>query len=62
MNPIGDTGFTLDDFNSETIPEDLKSQINNFLWTVLGPDTSLRDADEIAMGLYTAIQATWEVA
>ena len=44
---------------AEAAPEDLKEQINAFLWTPLGPKTTLAEAEAIAAELHDRVLRTW---
>lgn len=49
------------DFDSEfeTFLEEGKVEINNLLWKYLPGDTTLREAEEIAIGIYHTISRKW---
>ena len=46
--------------NPRPRPEDLKRDINSFLWTQLPPDTTLCQAEDIASDLFHKINHEWE--
>ena len=44
----------------ERVSASLKEQINNLLWAVLPPSTTLYDADELAAKWYAEVMNRWE--
>ena len=51
---IGPCPFT------ESLPSHAKSDINNLLWTLLPPHTTLDRGEQIACAIYEAIRDEWE--
>jgi len=44
----------------EEMQEDTKVMINNLLWTILPPNTTLEKAELIAVEIYDKIRDLWE--
>lgn len=47
------------DTEVKAIPADLKVRINDLLWDVLPDDTTLRQADDLALQIFYAIVRAW---
>jgi len=56
-NTFPQVGFTL---LPEEIPEDLKEQINNFLWVNLPSSVTLGDAEIMAAKIHDLIYLSWQ--
>lgn len=53
------TGTEEHTLDTEQMPENIKELINNLLWAILPGNTTLREADDIALDLWHKVINLW---